>query len=116
MQVQNVTRGKSLASRLRVAHTAWTRMRGLLGCPPLQSGEGLWIRPSQGVHTFGMKYPIDVLFLNSKKHVVGLYENLQPYRVTKIRFDTRSVIELPALTISQSGTRIGDQIEIGGDP
>ena len=113
MRLRNATSGRLLAEQIRVADTAWTRMRGLLGHPPLRAGEGLWIRPSNGVHTFGMKYAIDVIFLDSRKRVVDLYENLKPFRLTKIRFDTRSVVELPTHTISQSGTKIGDQLEIG---
>lgn len=113
MQLKNATRESLFVEKLRLADTAWTRMRGLLGRPPLQRGEGLWIRPSNGVHTIGMKYAIDVLFLDSRKRVVDLYENLRPFRFTKIRFDTRSVVELPAHAISESGTQIGDQIEIG---
>ncbi|MBI1747810.1 MAG: DUF192 domain-containing protein [Acidobacteria bacterium] len=116
MQVKNMTRGYVLADRLRVADTVWSRMRGLLGYPPLRPGEGLWICPSQGVHTLGMRYPIDVLFLNRYGRVIYLYEDLAPLRFTKIRFGAKSIIELPVNSISQSRTHIGDQIAIGESP
>jgi len=115
MQVRNLTRGRLLAGRLRVADTAWTRMRGLLGYPPLRPGEGLWIRPSNGVHTVGMRYPIDVLFLDGRRRVIDLYENLPPLRLTRVRWAARSVIELPVPVIVESGTQVGDQLEIGGN-
>ena len=58
-------------------------------------GHGLWIVPSHGVHTFAMRFPIDVVYLNADKVVVYMKQNLQPWRVAAVRQQAASVLELP---------------------
>lgn len=103
-----------VASRLRVADSHWTRLRGLMGTPVAQfaAGHGLWIVPSHGVHTFAMRFPIDVIYLDSSNTVIHIVENLQPWRVTQVRMDATSILEVPAHTIFQTGTAVGDPLEI----
>lgn len=110
----DVTRQAFLATRVRVADTRWTRLRGLTGLAPAHFvfGDGLWITPSHGVHTLGMRFGIDVVFLDARFNVVALEENLRPWRFTSIRLEAASVLELPAHTICNSGTAIGNIIEI----
>jgi uncharacterized membrane protein (UPF0127 family) len=110
----NRTRQAFLASELRVADTHWARLKGLLGTTPktFPQGNGLWIVPCHGVHTLAMGYPIDVVFLDEKKVVVHLEENVKPWRVTPVRMDAATVLELPTRTIWHSGTEVGDQIDI----
>jgi uncharacterized membrane protein (UPF0127 family) len=60
----------------------------------------------------GMRFPIDVIFLDKTKKVVALYENLKPFRVTKIKLDRDSALEVPVHTIARTKTQIGDQIVI----
>ena len=88
-------------------------MRGLLGraAAEFRFGKGLWIVPSQGVHTFGMKYPIDVAYLDSGKRVIRLYHQLAPFRFTAIKLKSHSVVELPAGVLQQSQTSVGDLLE-----
>ena len=74
--------GRMVAERLRAAHTHWTRLRGLLGTSGLAAGDGLWIRPCRQVHMFGMRYPIDVLFLDDGLGVVHAIADLGPGRVS----------------------------------
>src|SRR5262249_56041136 len=74
------SRGAVVAERLRTAHTHWTRLRGLLGTPTLPAGEGLWLKPCRQVHMFGMRYPVDVAFLDDEHRVVGLVPCLLPWR------------------------------------
>jgi uncharacterized protein len=97
-----------------VANTFLTRLVGLLGQRPTwaHASRGLWIIPSHGVHTLGMRFPIDVIFLDRNKTVVHVEENLRPWRVSRVIANARSVLELPAGTIAKSNTRIGDQIEV----
>jgi hypothetical protein len=76
------------------------------------SGNGLWIVPSHGVHTFAMKFPIDVAYLDSGKIVVHLEHNLKPWRIAPVSRKTVSILELPARTLASTGTQIGDEIEI----
>jgi len=108
----NTTRNTTIGDRIHVADTSFTRLFGLLGRPPLDAGSGLWIKPSSGVHTFGMTYPIDVLGLDKMCRVVKLWNNLIPFRVTCISFKLHSVIELRAGEIQASQTQLGDQLTL----
>jgi uncharacterized membrane protein (UPF0127 family) len=74
--------GVVVADRLRSADTHWTRLRGLLGTSGLAPGEGLWIRPCRQVHMFGMRYPIDVVFLDERLGVVHTIPGLAPWAVS----------------------------------
>jgi uncharacterized protein len=112
--VFNRTRQTFLASRLTVADSHWTRLKGLIGTPEalFRAGRALWIVPSHGVHTMAMGYPIDVVFLNEALAVVYVAENVKPWRFTALRMDAMTVLELPAHTISNTQTRVGDELEI----
>jgi len=68
------------------------------------------------VHTLAMKFPIDVLYLDTNKHVVHVEQNLKPWRVARVSLQTASVLELPGNTLQSSGTAIGDEIEIALGP
>jgi uncharacterized membrane protein (UPF0127 family) len=76
------------------------------------AGEGLWIVPCHGVHTFAMRFSIDVLYLDGDRVVVHLEENLKPWRVAPVRIRAASVLELPGHTLISTRTAIGDEIEI----
>jgi hypothetical protein len=104
--------GASVAERLRLAHTHWTRLRGLLGTAALAPGDGLWIRPCRQVHMFGMRYPIDVVFLDDAYRVVGLVSDLRPWRVSPLVRSATSVLELPAGTIRGIGLASGSLLTI----
>lgn len=112
--VLNRTRNTVPASELEVADSAWTRIKGLLGRreEDFRSGKGLWIAPSQGIHTIGMKFPIDVVYLDSEHRVLHVCHKLAPFRIAALKFKCRSVIELPAGTLAQTETSIGDVLEI----
>ena len=108
--VRNSSSGLLLGDRIRIADTSLTRLFGLLNRSGLSAGEGLWIQPSSGVHTFFMRFAIDVVGLDKDLRVVKLWANLRPYRVTSIQTRLRSVIELPDGRISASGTKLGDKL------
>lgn len=110
----NRTRQSYLATELEIASTHWTRFRGLMATGParFRTGQGLWIVPSRGVHTLGMRFPIDVLYLDKDKVVVHVEENLKPWRFAAVRRKAASVLELPPKTLSSTGTAVGDRIEI----
>ena len=110
--VYNVTKQSFINLGVTLADTPWTRLRGLLGRVRLRSNEGLWIIPSRGVHTFGLMFPIDVIYLDSDLKVVHVVENLGPLRLGPLRLGCASVLELPARSISDSGTNLGDQLMI----
>lgn len=110
MLIRNLTKGTVLADRAGLAHTSETRRTGLLKHSGLEEGEGLWIKPSEGVHTFGMKFAIDVVFVSKKGVVLKLRPNM-PKRRIALCLRATSVVELPVGIISQSRTEVGDQLE-----
>ena len=108
----NVTRGKILADSLDVADTFTKSLMGLMGKSCFNKGRGLWIKPCQSIHTFCMRFPIDVLFLDKQGVVVHIIECMKPFRVSRHVIRARSVLELPAWSIEESGTQLGDCIEV----
>jgi len=110
----NRTRQAYLATHVTLAATHWSRFRGLMGteAASFRTGDGLWIVPCRGVHTFAMKFPIDVIYLDARKHVVHIEENLRPWRVAKVSFRAASVLELPGGTLRSSHTEVRDEIDI----
>ncbi|MGZ4874303.1 MAG: DUF192 domain-containing protein [Candidatus Angelobacter sp.] len=112
IRVLNSTRGTVLGDRIGVADRALSRFIGLLGTLSLSPGGGLLIYPSQGVHTIGMAFPIDVIFLDRNYRVVQLRECLKPFRMTALNWHAASVLELPVSSIQNSLTRIHDQLVI----
>jgi len=110
----NQTRQAFLASQLEVADTHWSRLKGLMGrsASAFSAGKGLWIVPCHGVHTLAMGYPIDVVYLDAGLVVVHLEENVKPWRLTPLRMDAATVIEVPCHTVWNTGTKVGDQVEI----
>ena len=113
-QAFNRTRQAYLATALAVADTHWTRLRGLLGLSPsdFRNGCGLWILPCRGVHTLGMGFPIDVVYLDRAMNVVYIQRDLQPWRFSPIKIQASSVLELPCRTAAETRTAVGDRIEI----
>jgi len=113
-QAFNRTRQTQLASALAVADTHWTRLRGLLGLrsSDFRNGCGLWIVPCRGVHTLGMGFPIDVLYLDRTMSVIRIQAGMKPWRVAPVTMQAASVLELPCRTTEESGTAVGDRIEI----
>jgi uncharacterized membrane protein (UPF0127 family) len=110
--VFNKTKQTFLAYRVEVADSILKRLVGLLGRRSLDLDCGLWIIPSRGIHTVGMLFDIDVVFLNKQLRVVGLRELVRPYSISPLVFAADSVLELPSHTIFRSGTEIGDELVI----
>jgi hypothetical protein len=110
----NQTRQAYLATSLAVADTHWTRLRGLLGLSPgdFRNGYGLWIVPCHGVHTLGMGFAIDVVYLDRDMTVIHVQSELRPWRFAPLRGEAASVLELPCRTARETGTMVGDKIKI----
>lgn len=113
-QAFNRTREAYLATALAVANTHWTRLRGLLGlaADDFRNGSGLWIVPCHGVHTLGMGFPIDVVYLDRAMTVIDIQPEVRPWRVAPFRTDAASVLELPCHIAAETKTAVGDRIEI----
>jgi uncharacterized membrane protein (UPF0127 family) len=112
MKVINTANNNELADNLVLADTFLGRMRGLLGRDALVRGEGLWIKPCKGVHTFGMRFPIDVVFLDRQLRVIAVTRSLPPNRLTRMYINAASVLELPSDTAEHTATVTGDRISI----
>jgi len=112
IRIVNDRTGDLLADRARRADTPWSRVRGLIGRPPLARGEGLVISPCQGVHTWFMRAAIDVLLLDREHRVVRACPRLRPFRMSPIVWQARAVVELPPGAAAQ--TRIGDRLRLEG--
>lgn len=112
--VYNKTREAFVATEVTVADTYLRRLIGLLGKTRrwARSGRGLWIVPSRGIHTIGMLFPIDVVFLSKEKTVLQVEEHVRPFRISKVVLKATSVLELPAHTIFRSGIQVGDCLQI----
>ncbi len=112
MPVINLTKQTWLATKVRKADNFMTRLVGLLKRTTLGPEEALWLLPSKGIHTIGMKFPIDVVFLNKNYLVIGLIAGMAPNRLSSIHLRGYSVLELRTGTLKKSRTEIGDQLEI----
>lgn len=118
--IRNRTRGTVLADRAGVADSTWTRLVGLLNRSTLAPGEGLWLLPTSSIHTVGMRFPIDALFLGPMRmepekrracQVQRIYHALHPWRITRYVWGSESVLELPAGVIAATRTEVGDELE-----
>ena len=114
-KVLNATRGTVLATQLTKAHTGVTRRKGLLGRECFLPGEGLWIAPCESVHTFFMRFPIDLVYLDRKLKVKKVRHSVGAWRVSAC-FSAKSVLELPAGTVRETLTEQGDILQIGPPP
>jgi uncharacterized membrane protein (UPF0127 family) len=110
LRLWNETRGALLAERTELAERALDRMRGLLGRDGLADGSALVIRPCTSIHTFFMRFAIDVLFLDDRGRALRAIGSMRPFRLTRIYPRAACVAELPAGTLARSGTREGDVV------
>jgi uncharacterized membrane protein (UPF0127 family) len=108
-RLRNLTRGTLLGDAIDLADTSEKRTRGLLKHSELRAGEGLWITPCEGVHTFFMKFAIDLVYIDRKHVVRKTVPNVGPWRMSMC-LPAHSIVELPAGTIAPSATCKGDQL------
>ncbi len=101
--------GKIVCESVRVADSYVRRMKGLLGEKRLAAGEGLVLRPSWSIHTWFMRFPIDVVFLDPDQVVIRIEDGLRPYRTASFR-GAREVVELHAGECARRGLRVGDRV------
>lgn len=115
LQVLNLTRNTVLATCMEVADSGPKRNKGLLGRNGLGPGEGLWIVPCEAVHTFGMQFPIDLIYLDRKNRIKKLRSEMPPWRLSAC-FSAYSVLELASGTIRNTQTQPGDALEFSSAP
>ena len=112
VRVHNATRGTTVAADVRVATSRRDRMVGLLRTSPDELGDGLLIEHSPSIHMFFMRYPIDAVFLDARGRVTKTSQALQPWQVVWYARGARDCLELPVGRVAQTGTRVGDILEI----
>jgi uncharacterized protein len=103
--------GTIVCERCTLADRPLNRLRGLLGREGMESGEGLLLRPASAVHTYFMRFPIDVVFLDREGVVVGITDSLAPWRAASSR-GAKAVLELPAGESSRRGLAVGDHLTL----
>ena len=111
LRVRNVTRGTDLGQKVRVASSLLDRTIGLLLTPVLREGEGLWLSPCKSIHTFFMRYPIDVLFIDREGTVVH-QQTYTPWRVSGWKAKSNGTLELSAGVLARTGTQVGDRLDM----
>lgn len=118
-QIVNQSNGSILADNIRVAGTFWGRLKGLMFKQCLTKGECLIIRPCNMIHTFGMRFALDVVFVaergDAEYEVVHITENIKPYRIGNLVPKADCVLELPAGTVKISVTKVGDRLQFAPD-
>ncbi len=103
--------GEVVCERCTLADSPVTRLRGLLGRDGLEQGEGLLLRPASSIHTFFMRFPIDVVFLDRALVVLGIADAIEPWRAASQR-GAKAVLELPAGESFRRGLAVGDQLTL----
>jgi uncharacterized protein len=110
--VYNRTRESFLALRVTPADTIAARLKGALGRIGLKPDDGIWLIPSRGIHTIGMLFAIDLIYLDAGHKVIHLIEHLGPFRISPIRIRCTSILELRSRAIYSSNTQVGDELLI----
>lgn len=112
MKVFNKTKNTTLASRAVLADTFVSRLTGLLNRDSLFKDEALIITHCQSIHMFFMRFAIDVIFVGRDNRVVGIVENIKPFQLSPVFFNSRYAIELKAGSILATQTSIGDYLDL----
>ena len=110
--VYNQTRESFLCLGVSLADTMFSRLKGLIGRLTLRLDEGLWLVPSSGVHTLGVLFPLDLVYLDETYTVIHLMEHFPRFQIAPFRSKAGSVLQLPVHTIYSSQTQMGDQLLI----
>lgn len=114
LNIINITQGIALASNVRIADNFILRLKGLLGTKHLANSEALIIKPCYSVHTIGMAYAIDVLFVDERNRVLKAVVNLKPWQAASCR-GSAYVVELPAGKVDTTGTACGDLLSFSAN-
>ena len=116
LRVVNTGRNRELGTRIRLADGWLSRLRGMLARPAPAAGEGLLLTPCRSAHMYGMRFPLDIAFLNANRAVVAVYHSLPPGSRTNWHRRAVHALELPAGTLARSGTAVGDVLAWADEP
>ncbi|MDD5748350.1 MAG: DUF192 domain-containing protein [Actinomycetota bacterium] len=110
--VENISNGEIIARKTRIATKTKERMRGLIGRESLAGGEAMLFPGCSQIHTFFMRFPIDVIFVGKDGLILKSYRELAPWRVTTISTQSAFALEMPPGTLQSSRTNEGDSIRL----
>ena len=108
--VFNRNRESFLALHVAPADTWRMRMQGLLGRSRLAPDDGLWLVSCSSIHSIGMRFAVDLIYLDSENRVIHLVEEFRPFRISPFRKQCAGILELRTRTIYSSNTQIGDEL------
>lgn len=111
-QLRNAQTGEILVPRLEIAATLWQQTVGLIGRREFPSDTGLWLRSCNAIHTFGVGFPIDVLFLDREGWILRTVSRLKSYRACGPVWKAKTVVELPAGTLTRALLNVGMRVEV----
>ena len=112
MKILNITKNTVLADDVEIASTALKRMIGLLGKDNISAGNALVLMPCDSIHTFFMRFPIDVLFVDKSNKIIKAVKAIRPFRLTRVYFRSNYCVELPVGSIDAANTAEGDVIRM----
>ena len=112
MEIINKTKNTLLAKDIVIANTPFKRMKGLLGKKEFREGQALILKPCNSVHTFFLRFAIDVIFVDKHSKVIEAISCLKPFHLTRVHWLSALAIELPAGIILSSHTQEGDLLAI----
>ena len=112
MIIVNQTQNTTLANNAKLANTFLTRLKGLLGSPPLEEGQGLLLQNEKSIHTMFMGFPIDIVYIDQNHSVIKLTPNMLPYRLGPYISQAVYILELPVGIIEKSRTTVGDKLTL----
>jgi uncharacterized membrane protein (UPF0127 family) len=108
--VRNSQRESLLGEAIEVADTSVRKVKGLLGRECLEDGQGLLFKGCSSLHTFFMRFPIDIVFLDRSCKVLKLARDVKPFKLVAAPWRAYYALELPAGAITRSETRLGDRL------
>ena len=111
-QLQNAETGEILVARLEIARTLWQSAVGLIGRARLAPDAALWLHPCNAIHTFGLRFAIDVLFLDREDRVVRAVSGLRPCRICGPVWEAKSVVELPGGALQRLAVPVGTRVRV----
>lgn len=112
MKARNIRTGQTIIETMRRSSGIFSKLIGLLFTKELPEGHGMWLVPCSSIHTFGMRYAIDVIYLNKKQKVIKLVKQLEPNRFAPFSFQTRSIVEIPAGALDRLDIAVHDDLEM----
>jgi uncharacterized protein len=112
MRLINQTKNTILAEDVFLARAPFSRMKGLLGRKVFLPGQAIILEPSNSIHTFFMRFPIDILFVDKNYKIIEILPEFSPNKISRIYWHSSRVIELPAGRLNLTNTKVQDQLQL----